>query len=107
VYTAARDNPYGGGPAETAAGLEGTAKLQAVLEEVTGKADVIRGASYWSELPILWQGAGIPGVYCSPGDITNCHTLDERVSKAELVDGVRAFGLLMLDLCGAGDAATP
>ena len=38
----------------------------------------VEGAPFWSETPFLIDGAGCPAVYCAPGDITNCHTLEER-----------------------------
>jgi acetylornithine deacetylase len=99
-YTAGRDNPWGGTPAELVADDEAVVLLQGILGEVTGRSDLIRGAGYWSELGVLRDELGIPGVYCAPGDISNCHTLDERVPIAQLVDGVRAYALFIASYCG-------
>jgi acetylornithine deacetylase len=43
---------------------------------------------------------GIPTVYCGPGDISCCHTADERVSVREVVQATEAFALFILDTCG-------
>jgi acetylornithine deacetylase len=100
VYTAPRDEKYGGQPAEISVDLEAVRCLTDAIREVTGKVDVVQGSPYWSETSILVNRLGIPAVYCGAGDITNCHTLNERVKVKELVDSVRAFGLMMLDFCG-------
>ena len=38
---------------------------------------------------------GVPTVYCAPGDISNCHTLEERVDLQEYYDGVVAFAAFL------------
>jgi acetylornithine deacetylase len=103
-YTAARDNPWGGTPAELGADHEGVTMLRAILAEIRGTGDLIRGAGYWSELGVLRDQLGIPGVYCSAGDIRNCHTLEERVPVAQLVDAVRAYALFIAEFCGLVEA---
>ena len=104
-YTARRDNPWGGTPAELAADHEAVRLLGSIVAEVTGRSDLIRGAGYWSELGVLRDELGIPGVYCSPGDIRSCHTLEERVPIEELVQGVRAYALFIGAFCGLAEAA--
>ena len=103
-YTAGRDNPWGGTPAELVSEHEALEQLQDILASLTGKTDLIRGAGYWSELGVMRDVLGIPGVYCAPGDISNCHTLEERVPIAQLVDGVRAYALLIGAYCGVREA---
>ena len=104
-YTAGRDNPWGGTPAELVTGHEALDILLTIVGEVTGRTDLIRGAGYWSELGVLRDELGIPGVYCAPGDISNCHTLEERVPIAQLVDGVRAYTLFIAAFCGVAEAS--
>ena len=54
-----------------------------------------RGAPYWSEAPFLVEQLGIPTVYCAPGDISNCHTLEEHVDLQEYRDGIIAFAAFL------------
>jgi len=100
IYTAPRDEKYGGQPAEIPIDTPGVICLANAIQEVTAKSDVVQGSPYWSETSILANRLGIPAVYCGAGDITNCHTLNERVEVQELLDSVKAFGLTMLDFCG-------
>jgi len=59
---------------------------------------VIEGAPYWSEAPFLTNALGVPTVYCAPGDIRNCHTLEERVELREYFDGIVAFAAFLAAL---------
>lgn len=106
-YTAPRDHAVGGTPAEVSRDLPAVRELERIVREVTGKADAFAGAPYWSEMSFLINALGIPAVYCSPGDITNCHTAFERVRVDELDAGVRAFALFIAEFCGVeGTVAT-
>ena len=100
-YTAARDSAYGGRPAEVVADVEPVRCLEGAVREVTGKRDLIEGAPFWAETSFFVHELGIPAVYCGAGNILNCHTFEERVPLAELVDSVKAFALTILDYCGA------
>ena len=102
-YTAPRDEQYGGQPAEIPTDLEPVRRLADAIHEVTGKTNLIQGSPYWSETSIFANELGIPAVYCGAGDITVCHTLNERVRAAELIDSVRAFALMMVDYCGVAE----
>ena len=42
--------------------------------------------------------SAFPPVYCAPGDIRNCHTLEERVELREYFDGVVAFAAFLAAL---------
>jgi acetylornithine deacetylase len=99
TYTAPRDHAYGGTPAETPPDLAPVRRLVEAVRAVTGERDVVRGAPYWSEIPIL-GALGIPGAYCGPGDITNCHTVEERVQLAEVADAARIFAAFITAQCG-------
>ena len=102
-YTAPRDEQYGGQPAEIPTDLEPVRRLADAIHEVTGKTNLIQGSPYWSETSVFVNELGIPAVYCGAGDITVCHTLNERVRAAELIDSVRAFALMMVDYCGVAE----
>jgi len=98
-YTAPRDHAYGGNPAETGRDHPGIAALAGAIYSVTGDSDVIEGAPFWSEMSFL-NDLDIPAVYCAPGDITNCHTLHERVAVQQLLDGVEIFVRFIARYCG-------
>ena len=61
----------------------------------------IEGAPFWSEAPFFVDRLGIPAVYCAPGDIRNCHTLEEHVELEEYFAGVVGFAGFIARFCGA------
>lgn len=98
AYTAPRDHAFGGNPAETDPQHAGVIALSESIQAVTGDADVLEGAPFWSEMSFL-NDPNIPAVYCAPGDITNCHTLHERVAVQQLLDGVEIFVRFIARFC--------
>ncbi|MEM8590336.1 MAG: M20/M25/M40 family metallo-hydrolase [Pseudomonadota bacterium] len=99
-FPAGRDHPLGGSPTETDADLLAIAALRRRLDEVLPGRGSIDGAPYWSEAPFLVDRLGVPTVYCAPGDIRNCHTLEEHVSVEEYLAGIVAFAAFIADFCG-------
>ena len=99
TFPAGRDHEVGGLPAETPSGDDAVALLQAAIRRVRPDAGALEGAPFWAEMSFL-ERAGIPCVYCAPGDISNAHTHEERVPVDELVDGVRALALFSAHHCG-------
>ena len=100
-YPAGRDHRIGGTACETDPAHSEIQRLSACLKAFAPDRGVIAGAPYWSEAPFLASGLGIPTVYCAPGDIRICHTLEERVPIDEYRRGILAFAAL---LAGAGGA---
>lgn len=101
-FSAARNHPAGGTPAETAPDTPLVALLRACA--ATDGPAVVGAAPYWSELPLLAE-IGIPGVYFGPGDIATCHTPRERVPVADLVrvaDALHRFLLSSADAPAVG-----
>jgi acetylornithine deacetylase len=100
VYPAARDHEVGGLPFEIDPALAPVGLLQrSVAAAMPGRGDV-EGAPFWSEGSFTVRQLGIPTVYCAPGDISNCHTFQERVPVAEYLAGVEAFAAFMAAYCG-------
>ncbi len=104
-YPAGRDHRFGGTPAQTSPDLPFVRLLAETVKAVRPDRGKIEGAPYWSEAPFLVEQLGIPTVYCAPGDIRNCHTLEERVVLQEYFDGIVAFAAFLarlgeLDLSG-------
>jgi acetylornithine deacetylase len=104
AYTAARDHAVGGTPCELDPGLDAVASLRRAVETAMPGRGEIQGAPYWSEAPFTANQLGIPTVYCAPGDITNCHTFEERVSVEEYLAAIEAYALFIADFCGVGAA---
>jgi acetylornithine deacetylase len=100
-YPAGRDHELGGLPAETDPEGEPVRALRAAVGTVAPGHDAIGGAPFWSEMSFL-DAVGIPCVYWAPGDITNCHTAEERVEIDEFLDGVRALSLFLAGHSQAG-----
>lgn len=99
AFPAGRDHRHGGTPTEVAAAHAAVRKLlRAIDETVPGRANVA-GAPFWSEAPFL-TSIGVPAVYFAPGDIRNCHTLEERVSLEDYTSGIIALAAFIADYCG-------
>ena len=99
-YPAGRDQRYGGSPAEIDPGLPAVSLLGRSLDAARQGAGSVKGAPYWSESTFLINEIGCPAVYCGPGDITNCHTLDERVSVSDYLACITAFAAFAASYCG-------
>lgn len=103
AYPAGRDHGLGGSPAEIDPDLPAVSALaDAVGSALPGRGG-FEGAPYWSESPFLINQLDCPTVYCAPGDITNCHTLEERVNVDEYVAGIIAFANFIASYCGVVD----
>ena len=103
-YPAGRDHPLGGTPSEVRSDEPAVRLLSNSIREMTGEAGRIEGAPFWSEVPFLINDVGCPAVYCAPGDISNAHTCEERISVRQYLAAVRAFSLFALRYCGACEA---
>ncbi|MCR9121311.1 MAG: M20/M25/M40 family metallo-hydrolase [Phyllobacteriaceae bacterium] len=103
AYSAGRDHPRGGSPAEINAKQPQVALLQRTVSAVMPGKGASAGAPYWSENPFIINKLGVPAVYCAPGDISNCHTSEERLDIEEYLAAVRAFALFAAAYCGVED----
>ncbi|MEM9106861.1 MAG: peptidase dimerization domain-containing protein, partial [Pseudomonadota bacterium] len=99
-YPAGRDHRFGGSPAQVSEDLPAISALADAVGSALAGRGAIEGAPYWSEMPFLVDQIGCPAVYCAPGDITNCHTLEERVNIEEYVAGIIAFAAFTANHCG-------
>lgn len=99
TFPAGRDNRFGGTPTEVDAGLEPVGKLLSAIEGTSPGRAKATGAPFWSEASFL-TNLGIPTVYFAPGDIRNCHTLEERVHLEDYKSGIIALAAFIADYCG-------
>ncbi|MDE0113542.1 MAG: M20/M25/M40 family metallo-hydrolase [Albidovulum sp.] len=107
-FPAGRDHPKGGSPVEIDSNISPVAMLRSSLAIAKSGTGAIEGAPFWSEASFLINRLNCPAVYCAPGDIANCHTLEERISIAEYHACTIAFALFMTAYCGvAGNSRKP
>ena len=99
-YPAGRDQKYGGSPAEIDPDLRSVSLLGQSLDAARPGAGMVKGAPYWSESTFLINEIDCPAVYCGPGDITNCHTLNERVSVSDYLACIIGFARFAASYCG-------
>jgi len=100
AYPAGRDHDVGGTATEIDLNTPALAQLSAAIAQAMPGRGGIEGAPFWSETPFFVNQLGIPAVYCAPGDISNCHTFEERVSVEEYLNGIVAFADFMTRFCG-------
>ena len=99
-YPAGRDHALGGSPTEIDPALAPVRLLcEAVAGVMPGRGQ-IEGAPYWSESAIILNQVGCPTVYCAPGDIATCHTLEERINVEEYLAAVVAYAQFAASYCG-------
>ena len=95
AYPAGRDHALRRHADETPETTPFVQALCAAVRAVRPDRGAIQGAPYWSEAPFLATRLGVPTVYCAPGDIRNCHTLEERVALRDYFDGIVAFAAFL------------
>ena len=97
-----RDHPIGGTPYELpgASDAAATTKLREAINLAFPGRGKFEGAPWWSEAPILSNAMGIPTVYFAPGNVVNCHTLEERISLEEYLAAIEAYAVFIADFCG-------
>lgn len=94
-FTAPRDHVSGGTPTDFDPQIPAISHLRSVIQQVLPQAAQVEGAPYWSEAPIIAKELGIPCVYWAAGDISNCHTPEERVAVKDYVDAIQALALFL------------
>ena len=103
-WPSGRDHARGGSAAETTADHPAVQRLSEFMAAAKPGAGKIAGAHFWSEMPFLTNQIGCPAVYCAPGDISICHTFEERVPLSDYNDGIVALAAFIADFCGITEA---
>ncbi len=99
-YPAARDHEAGGIPVEVDVSHPAIHMLGSSIDQVAPGSGRLEGAPFWSEAPFLVDTLNIPTVYFAPGDIRNCHTLEEHVVLQDYFAGIVALASFMAEYCG-------
>ena len=66
-------------------------KLQAIVNSHHSRISMFEGAPYWSEAPLIAHALGIDCVYWAAGDISNCHTPEERINKNDYFAAIKSL----------------
>ena len=103
AWPSGRDQKHGGLPAEIEPGLAPVRALSRALSAAMPGRGEIEGAPFWSESSFFVNRMGCPAVYSAPGDIANCHTLEERVNVDEYIAGIIAFAVFIAGYCSAAE----
>lgn len=86
--------------AETPGDAPIVAALEACHAEVSGGPAAVVGVPYGSDLRLLVNQGGIPGVLYGPGEMAQAHQTDEFVPVWQLLVAARSLALLILRWCG-------
>lgn len=102
-YPAGRDHDVGGMPTEIPTDLHEVGMLTAAISSVDAARGKIGGAPFWSESSFLANRLNVPTVYCAPGDIACCHTVQEHLELEEYYTAIRAYARFMVAYCGLSE----
>ena len=90
IFSASRDHKFGGTPFECDVSSE-LEKLQAIVNSHRSRISLFEGAPYWSEAPLIAHALGVDCVYWAAGDISNCHTPEERINKNDYFAAIKSL----------------
>jgi acetylornithine deacetylase len=68
--------------------------------QVFGKAPVVQGVTYGSDLRLFTNHGGIPAVLYGPGSIFDAHTVNEHVDLEEVVAATNVLACIVSSWCG-------
>jgi acetylornithine deacetylase len=68
--------------------------------QVFGRAPVVQGMTYGSDLRLFTNHGGIPAVLYGPGSIFDAHTVNEHVDLEEVVAAAKVLAGIVSEWCG-------
>ncbi len=68
--------------------------------QMFGRAPVVQGVTYGSDLRLFTNHGGIPAVLYGPGNVLNAHTVDEFVDLEEVVAATKVLAFIVSRWCG-------
>lgn len=99
-FPAGRDHKFGGLSSVADPDTPEVKLLSECIRQHWSDGGEVRAAPFWSEKSFLKHALGCDAVYCAPGDISNCHTLEERVDLKEYLASIQAFAEFIVRYCG-------
>jgi acetylornithine deacetylase len=67
--------------------------------QMFGRAPIVQGVTYGSDLRLFTNHGGIPAVLYGPGNVLNAHTVDEFVELEEVVAATKVLALIVARWC--------
>ncbi len=86
-------------PAETDYNHPFVNKIKSCYKEIIGKDPIINGFEAGTDMRLMANEYGTPGVMFGPGDIAMAHAPNEYVDIEELIKGAKVITLLMAEWC--------
>lgn len=74
--------------------------LQQCHAEVLGRATVLQGVTYGSDLRLFTNHGNVPAVLYGPGNIEQAHTVDEWVDLQEVFSAAKVLAYIITQWCG-------
>jgi acetylornithine deacetylase len=68
--------------------------------QILGKAPIVQGVTYGSDLRLFTNHGGIPAVLYGPGSIFDAHTVNEHVDLEEVVAATKVLACIVSSWCG-------
>lgn len=87
-------------PAETDESHPLVAEAKRCFEQMLGQEPVVDGFEAGTDMRLLSNYYGVPGLMFGPGDIMMAHAPNEYVEIEKLVDGAKVLTLLIAEWCG-------
>ena len=76
------------------------ASIQQCHAEVLGRATVLQGVTYGSDLRLFTNHGQVPAILYGPGNIAQAHTVDEWVDLREVFSAAKVLAYIITQWCG-------
>jgi succinyl-diaminopimelate desuccinylase len=86
------------GPAEISPDSPFAARVSHWCEELTPRSGEVIGTPFASDIDRLINNAGIEALQFGPGNVAECHCVDERVALAELYDVAKVIAAVSREM---------
>ena len=74
--------------------------VQQCHAEVLGRATVLQGVTYGSDLRLFTNHGQVPAILYGPGNIAQAHTVDEWVDLREVFSAAKVLAYIITQWCG-------
>ncbi|MCL2684732.1 MAG: ArgE/DapE family deacylase [Synergistaceae bacterium] len=90
-----------GGAFEMDTGHPFVAAVSDCMSAVKGKPPELYGSPAGNDARLLRNIGGLPTIVAGPGQMEQCHSIDEYVETSDFMDFIEIYALLILNWCGS------